>query len=332
MRRYFDAFVYTADWCSCQLALRVPRDVFRKDELEPFVVRYALAFDASDEYWIVHWSLYESENYDRFGMDDGSSWMQRLAPLRDELLRGDLRPLYLGWLAGACGDDELSENVLEPEVPPGLSELSSPQLALVEFLEIDPDMLAAAMAGSARISPADVAEADRIDAWLAEWRRDDMMAVLKLLAQGRGQEAQRLVRSRQAAWLRTQRPAHAPATPRRNVAELRQLAKSGTAKRLEREAQERAKQEAERRQQREAYLRQWMTEVDQHWDAADAQAKRGSASGYEQAVRILVDLAEGYALTSSRKEFERTLRRFLVRHATRGALLRRLTKAGLWSG
>jgi hypothetical protein len=265
-------------------------------------------------------------------MDDGSSWMQRLAPLRDELLRGDLRPLYLGWLAGACGDDELSENVLEPEVPPGLSELSSPQLALVEFLEIDPDMLAAAMAGSARISPADVAEADRIDAWLAEWRRDDMMAVLKLLAQGRGQEAQRLVRSRQAAWLRTQRPAHAPATPRRNVAELRQLAKSGTAKRLEREAQERAKQEAERRQQREAYLRQWMTEVDQHWDAADAQAKRGSASGYEQAVRILVDLAEGYALTSSRKEFERTLRRFLVRHATRGALLRRLTKAGLWSG
>lgn len=24
MRRYFDAFVYTANWCSCRLALRVP--------------------------------------------------------------------------------------------------------------------------------------------------------------------------------------------------------------------------------------------------------------------------------------------------------------------
>lgn len=75
-----------------------------------------------------------------------------------------------------------------------------------------------------------------------------------------------------------------------------------------------------------------MTEVDKHWDAIDAQAKRGSASGYMQAVRALVDLAEGYTLTSSRNEFERALRRFLVRHATRGALLRRLTEAGLWSG
>ena len=67
-------------------------------------------------------------------------------------------------------------------------------------------------------------------------------------------------------------------------------------------------------------------------DLIDAQAQRGSASGYEQAVRALADLAEGYALTSSRAAFERALRRLLVRHAKRGALLRRLTKAGLWSG
>ena len=49
-------------------------------------------------------------------------------------------------------------------------------------------------------------------------------------------------------------------------------------------------------------------------------------------MRALAELAEGYAVTSSREEFERALRRFVVRHATRGALLRRLTEAGLWSG
>ncbi|MEP6501790.1 MAG: hypothetical protein ABJD97_00540, partial [Betaproteobacteria bacterium] len=64
----------------------------------------------------------------------------------------------------------------------------------------------------------------------------------------------------------------------------------------------------------------------------DALAQRGSASGYEQAVRALADLAEGYALTSDSKAFDRALRHLLVRHATRGALLRRLTEAGLWSG
>ncbi len=335
MRRYFDAFVYTANWCSCRLALRVPLATFRKSELKPFATKHALSIEANDEHWIFDWALYENENYGRFAHDDGNGWMRRLAPLRDELLRGDLRSLYLGWLAEAC-IGVLREDALEPEVPPGLSALSPPQQALADFLEIDPDLLTAAMAGSAPlidfISPAGIAEAGRIDAWLEDWSSDEMAAVLKLIVQGRGQEAERRVRYRHAAWLKAQRPVHAPATPKRSLAELRELARSAAAVRLEGEANARAKEEAERRRQREAYLRQLMAEVDKHWETIDAQAKRGSASGYTQAVRALVDVAEGYALTSSRKEFERALRRFVVRHATRGALLRRLTEAGLWSG
>lgn len=102
--------------------------------------------------------------------------------------------------------------------------------------------------------------------------------------------------------------------------------------RREREAQERAQQEAELRRQRAAHLRRLMAEVDRHWAAIDALTGRGTASGYEQAVRMLADLAAGYALTSTPQEFERALRRVLVPHAKRGALLRRLTAAGLWSG
>ncbi len=329
MRRYFDAFVYTANWCSCRLALRVPLATFGRAELKPFATKYALTIEAGDEHWIFDWALEESEDYDRFAEEDGSGWMRRLVPLRDELLRGDLRPLYLGWLAG---DGELRENALEPEVPPGLSALSPPQQALVEFLEIDSDMLAAAATGSARISQADVAEADCIDGWLGEWSRDEMVAILKLIAQGQGHEAERRVKSRHATWLKAQRPSAASRARRRSVAELRELAKSASGVRVEREAKVRTKQEAERRHQREAHLRRLMADADKHWEAANAQAQRGSASGYMQAVQALTDLAEAYELMSSRKEFERALRRFLVRHATRGALLRRLTEAGLWSG
>lgn len=331
IRRYFDAFIYTANWCSCRLVLRVPRATFGKTELKPFATRHTLTIEAGDDHWIFDGSLDESENHDRFSMEDGSGWMRRLAPLRDELLRGDLRPFYLGWLAGAASG-ELGDDALEPEAPPGLSELSPPQQALVEFLEIDPDMLAAAMAGSARASRADVEQAGGIDAWLSEWLRDEMAAVLKLIAQGQGHVAERQVKSRHAAWLKAQRPSSASPAPRRSVGQLRELAQSASGVRLEREAKERAKQEAERRQQREAYLRLLMADVDKRWVAIDAQAQRGSASGYEQAVRALAELAEGYALNDSRKTFDRALRRFLVRHATRGALLRRLTEAGLWSG
>jgi len=331
MRRYFDAFVYTANWCSCRLALRVPLATFGRAELKPFATKYALTIEAGDEHWIFDWALEESEDYDRFAEEDGSGWMRRLVPLRDELLRGDLRPLYLGWLVGASVG-ELREAALEPEVPPGLSEPSPPQQALVEFLEIDPDMLAAAMAGSARVSQADVAETDRRDAWLGEWSRDEMVAVLKLIAQGQGHEAERRVRSGYAAWMKAQRSSDAPRARRRSVAELRELAQSFSGVRVEREAKARAKQEAENFRKREAHLRRVMADADKHWEAINAQAQRGSASGYMQAVRALTDLAEAYELTSSRKEFERALRRFLVRHATRGALLRRLTEAGLWSG
>ena len=162
--------------------------------------------------------------------------------------------------------------------------------------------------------------------------RDEMASVLKLIALGQAPAAERHVRSHHAAWLKAHRPLTTPSASRRSLGQLRELAQSASGTRLEREGKESVKQEAERRQQREAYLRLLLADVDKRWAAVDAQAQRGSASGYEQAVRALAELAEGYALTSSRKEFDRELRRMLVRHATRGALMRRLTEAGLWSG
>ena len=329
IRRYFDAFVHTANWCSCRLALRVPLSTFRKAELKAFAAGHALTIEASDEHWIIGWSLDESEDYDRFGVEDGSGWMRRLSPLRDELLRGDLRPLYLGWLAAAV---DIDDDVLEPQAPPGLAELSPSQQALAEFIEVDPDMLTAAAAGSARVAENDSARVAGIDAWLDGWSREEMAAMLKLIAQGQGIEAERRIRSGHAAWLEAQRPPAVAPVLRRRVGLLRELARSASNVRVAEEAKERARQEAERRQQREATLRLLMADVPRRWAAVDALAQRGSASGYEQAVRAVADLAEGYALTSNFKAFDRALRNFLVRHATRGALLRRLTEAGLWSG
>jgi hypothetical protein len=270
MRRYFDAFVYTANWCSCRLSLRLPRATFVKADLQPFATEHTLSIEVDKAHWIINWSLDDSEDHERFGMDDGRGWMRRLAPLRDELLRGDMRALYLGWLAAAHA---LDDDDVEPPTPPGLSNLSPPQLALVEFLEIDPDMLAAASTGSEQET--------------------------------------------------------APSAQRRSLAQLRQLAQAASLTRRQREAEERAAQDAERRRQRQAQLQRLMADVDKCWAAVEGHAQRGSTSGYGQAVRALAALAEGYALTSSRKAFDQALARWLAPHAKRGALMRRLTEAGL---
>lgn len=328
MRRYFDAFVYTANWCSCWLALRAPMTLFRKAELKPYISKYTLTIDASDEHWVFNWTLDESGNYDRFAEDDGSGWMCRLTPLREELLRGDLRPLYLGWLAGAAA---MSDATLEPEVPPGLADLSPAQRALAEFLEVDPDLLAAACINSPDAPSAGIGEAQYLDTWLETWSNSDMKAVLRHIAMGKGREAERQVRSQYTVWLNARRPSHSSVNPRRTVAGLRELAESAAAERKKREARARKQREAERRQQRETHLRQMMAKAKAHWKTADTLARRGVASSYDQAVDILAELAEGYALTSSRAAFERDLQRFLAAHTKRRALLRRLAEAGLWS-
>ena len=325
MRRYFDAFVYLADWAHCRFALRLPRDMFGKAELKPFGVKQSLTIDASEDHWILDWSLDGSDNYDRFAEDDGRGWMGRLVPLRDELIRGDQRSLYLGWLAGAA-KGEVPETTLEPTVPAGLSQLSAAQNALAAFLEIDADIIAAAAIGSADASD----RPESVDAWLQSLSPDELRSMLKSIVRADRPNPQREVASRYRAWHRQHAPHTAPEERRRSVAELRSLAVPAGEERRRRDALAREQQAAARRTQRDAQLRLLMSDVDKRWLALHQQAERGSASAYEQAVRALSDLAEAYAIVSDRKTFDRELRRFLVRHAKRGALLRRLTEAGLW--
>ena len=325
MRRYFDAFVYLADWAHCRFALRLPRDMFGKAELKPFGVKQSLTIDASEDHWILDWSLEGSDNYDRFAEDDGRGWMGRLVPLRDELIRGDQRSLYLGWLAGAA-KGEVPETTLEPTVPAGLSQLSAAQNALAAFLEIDADIIAAAAIGSADASD----RPESVDAWLQSLSPDELRSMLKSIVRADRPNPQREVASRYRAWHREHAPQAAPEARRRSVAELRSLAVPAGEECRRRDALAREQQAAARRTQRDAQLRLLMSDVDKRWLALHQQAERGSASAYEQAVRALSDLAEAYAIVSDRKTFDRELRRFLVRHAKRGALLRRLTEAGLW--
>jgi len=99
MRRYFDAHIYVANWCTCLLCLRVPKSAFNAEILRDFKTETTFSFKQTKTHWLLEWMLDESDNYERFAEEDGRGWMGRLAPLRYELLRGDMRPLYLGWLA-----------------------------------------------------------------------------------------------------------------------------------------------------------------------------------------------------------------------------------------
>lgn len=96
--------------------------------------------------------------------------MPRLAPLREELLRGDLRSLYIGWLHAVTAE-ETDPDDLEPLALHGLNTLTAAQQALAKFLEVDIDLLAGVGSGSQKNQP-DAADDAALDAWLAKLASD----------------------------------------------------------------------------------------------------------------------------------------------------------------
>ena len=327
MWRYFDAHVYVANWCTCLFYLRLPKNVFDAKALQPFKTKTAFSVQQTKTHWLLEWGLGESEDYDRFGEEDGQGWMGRLMPLRDELLRGDPRPLYLGWLAGVS-HGEVKEATIEPPPPPGLSRLTAAQRAQAEFLEVDVDLLAAAGLADGQETKNDGQDESGPDIWITALASAEKAAAIKLLLTGKGQQGERDLKKRFLAWQREHQSMEEPQACR-TVADLRKLMASAAQARRKHEAVQRNKAEAERQAKREAYLRTLAADADRYWETADKQAERGIASAYDEVKRMLVDLSEAYVLFATQVGFDRTLRQFMERHGKRGALVRRLADAGL---
>jgi hypothetical protein len=207
-------------------------------------VRYILDFKATKTHWVITWSLNESENYDRFGMEDGRGWMARLAPVRDELLRGDIRSLYIGWLAAVTGE-MMDDDDMEPLPVYGLGSLTAAQQALAEFLDVDKDLLG----GAGLDSPTSKDEGpsqQEMDEWLHGLHQDEVTKILKQLLTGKGQQAERTLKNRFAAWQRGLRGDRTEA-PRRTVGELRRNADAAEKIRIEKEKREQKRREIKRR-------------------------------------------------------------------------------------
>lgn len=336
MQRYFDAHVYSANWGSCRLLLRLPADAVDQAMLEacsrPSVSDvssdFVDAFEANrvGKHCLIEWRFDDdSGSQQRFwSQSDGPGWMARLLPLRDELLRGDTRPLYLGWLARVRAE-QLGDDDIEPPVPAGLAELTPAQQALAEFLELDPDWLIAAAAASPELT---LTAEPEYDTWLPEQPEQELHACIRLLLEGRGREAERRVRSAYLAWEASRRPAPA-ITPRRRLGVIGQTASMACEQRHERERQALAEEEAERQAERDAQLAELAANPLSRWQQIDAQLQRGTGLAYDHALHLTQELADALHQDGREAEFRRGLARLLAGHGKRPAWVKRLEKAQL---
>lgn len=338
MARYFDAHVYSSNWGSCDFMLGLPKDLFDGASAAQYTAgagrrgEYgggAFTLLSRDGQWTVIWSLNLDSGGDdeRFWEEDGPGWMGRLQPLRDELLRGDMRPLYLGWMARLCSC-ELDDDAVEPPVPPGLGSLTPAQAALAEFLMLDPDLLTVAAAASAEAASPDGLDADAA-AWIAQLPEADMRLALGQVLQEGGRAAERQLRVRLAQWRRQHQAQGTPAAPLRTVAQIEAGRAAAEQLRLEQERVRHQARLAREQAERIRHLAGVAARAEDIWSSVDALLQRGTGAAYEQAQRAVMELSAALAADGRDDEFRRGLVRQLATHGKRPAWLARLRKAGL---
>jgi hypothetical protein len=154
VERYFDAFLYLANWGTRELMFRVPlARAAAARVLRSYLstrVRAAAWFRVRGTHVVVGFLSDEEEDS---WESDGEGELASIVPVRSDLLIGGVRVLYLGWLLRVQAG-EVADDVTEPEVPAGLARLSGGEAALVEFLRIDHHLIAAAVQRRGRLAKA----------------------------------------------------------------------------------------------------------------------------------------------------------------------------------
>ncbi len=220
MDRYFDAFVYVANWGTRHLMFRIPRNFFDPEAAAEYCVDEVLSFEIKKDHIVLEFS---SNDEGGDGWTDGEPWMASLISVRAELMRGDFRALYLGWLSSLRSyglDEDEDDDSLEPPVPPGLAKLSAPLRELANFLRIDDELIEVAASGSVGEPPAEPSPME-----LARWIRELPVSekdtyLLRFLAEEEDilLRAELARRFREATLPKGARPA--PTAKRRTVAQL----------------------------------------------------------------------------------------------------------------
>jgi len=162
LAKYYDAMFYYANWGSRHLLFRFPAALVDVAAMAQYSVTTdgdfpseAITVELSGEYVVVGIRLDEEEG---FGWVEGEGWLDRLIGLREALLQGDYRALYLAWLKGITLEYDVDEQALEPPIPPGLSTLTLPLQAFVELFDVDTELLALAAERSPALKPAHISQ------------------------------------------------------------------------------------------------------------------------------------------------------------------------------
>jgi hypothetical protein len=326
MEKYFDAFLYLANWGTHIVKLRLPARLLDVGTARQYCGESASAREKSGKIILT----FVSEEEGGGDWVEGEEQLSSLISVRSELARGDLRALYLGWLLCAQ-NGELDDDEIEPPVPAGLAQLSASLIRFAEFLRIDADLIDAAAAASPALAEMEPKPAEVHD-WLASLpiaEKDDLLARLMVGNDGAlGNElVQRMRRERSSA-----HDAGRAVVERRTVAALLRAGEQAADERrriaAEKAAREKTQRERAAARARAMHLDQLAGKESMLWGQVAGLIAVKQPKSYDRAVELLADLRD-LAARKDELGFQRKIEALRIAHEGKRTLIARLGKAGL---
>lgn len=320
MERWFDLHLYLANWGTRRLMMRLPKRLVERSSLDAFLIDVDwVRVWAKGEHLIVDMCRDEVEQgYDDW--DDGSGWLDALAPLRADVLCGDLRLFYLLWLT-ALQDGVLEADKAEPHA--GIGPLTGALEAAADFFGIDRDLVRAAaeQTGGAGQAVSD----DRLRDAVVELSDADKTDLLLRVADGDPHVGAELRRAAKAGRTGPVDDLRTAAELSACAVEIRRERERAAARRLAEEQRRRAEQAERARRRRLKGLRQRGEAV---WREVETEIARRNAAGYDRAAALLVDLEALAAEDGTETDFARRLAAIRDRHQRKERFLERLKGLG----
>lgn len=186
MKQWFDVHVYLANWGTRELMLRLPKALVDLEQLLPYADQsLAVQLFETEDYIII--VLHVESEFDEVYLEHNGRWMARLSPLREDILAGDYRLLYLLWLYDIQGVP-YDEDIFEPM--PGAGPMTPRLEDAVEFFGLDEDLVRVATErGASRLL---VPTAADLQAAIWTLKEDEMVDLLARVAAGDGRVASEL--------------------------------------------------------------------------------------------------------------------------------------------
>lgn len=263
-------------------------------------------------------------------MWEANEYLDSAIDLRERLMNGDLRALYLLWLCAANDDDSHPEKMIEPPVPHGIAESEQCGEDLLSFYGIDPLLLDAVGSGVAA-APSAESEHQPVTQWVESLDLAQAKDLLqRMLVGDTADEKARLL----AEIRDTQAPVVWPTTNKqRTLAELLQttsILRDEEDKKQARKAQEKANRKAAEAERKRAERMQEMIEAPDKWlRKTERLVEARGTQNYEEAAEILFDLGKAVGGDKGEKITRRHAAKLAKKHPTLNRLKSSLRKRGL---